>query len=75
MVARTQSGNVRANRLHHARYFMPQHGWERQGISALHHMQIAMTQAHGGSAHQHLMRGRLPDGNVMNGKRCADLLQ
>ena len=75
MIARFHVIDVRADLLHHASRFVPQHDRQTEGIEPLHKMEIAMADTRGGRSHQNLARSRLVDFHILDHQWLAHLVQ
>jgi len=75
MIARAHRGDVGADRFDDAGAFMAQHERAIQGEAAIavHDMQIAVADAGGNGAHQHLAGARRVDVDGLDGERFVDL--
>ena len=71
MVTGLEVGHVLADGFHHTRRLMAQHGGQRIGVQAVDEVQVAVAQAGGGGADQHLAAARLRDVDVLDGHRLV----
>ena len=77
MIADPQRGDIGADRLDHAGAFMAQHERtiEREAPVAIDHVQVAVADAGGDSAHQHLAAPWLVDLHLLDGQRFVHLAE
>src|SRR5918994_6508450 len=76
MVARRDAGHALADLLHDARALVPQHGGRVAGrVSAARGVEVCVTHAAGGEAHEHLTLTRAVELDVLDDERLGELLQ
>ena len=75
VIAWLDVGDVLADRLDHAGRLVAQHAWRGERIQALDEMQVGVTQAGVGGAHQHLAALQRRVLHVLDGERLVRLVE
>ena len=66
MVPRAHVADLIANRLHHSRRLVPEHGREVGGVEPFDVVEVAAAHADGGDPDQHLVADRIGDIHVLD---------